>query len=282
MKLAINYIKKIYSYLDFKLGRILFKNDNNFLINFIGLVKLNKKIINFTQNENSLNLIKDGFTKIDIFDEKDLKYFSDKIKDFAKNNSDKPRLDIDVDERIIKKTNELLTKNKSLISSLNGYFKANFIIAEINIYRNKHFIKNENKELINENFHCDHYKKTMVKLFINLDEVKIENGPLEIFTKKNTKKMIDNGYINRNNYGNSNKLIEERKNKYLNTGPAGNALLCATTECLHRASIPDEGYHRDIMAVTLFKDFSKNFNPIKYEKEINKNLAKKIGKLNFT
>ena len=36
------------------------------------------------------------------------------------------------------------------------------------------------------------------------------------------------------------------------------------------------------MAVTIFKDFSKNFNPIKYEKEINKNLAKKIGKLNFT
>ena len=30
--------------------------------------------------------------------------------------------------------------------------------------------------------------KTMVKLFINLDEVKSENGPLEILTKKNTKK----------------------------------------------------------------------------------------------
>ena len=191
MKSAINYIKKIYSYFDFKLGRILFKNDNNFLINFIGLVKLNKKIINFTPNENSLNLIKDGFTKIDKFDEKDLKYFSDKIKDFARNNSNKPRLDIDVDETIIKKTNELLIKNKSLISSLNAYFKANYIIAEINIYRNKHFIKNENKELINENFHCDHYKKTMVKLFINLDEVKSENGPLEILTKENTKKMID-------------------------------------------------------------------------------------------
>ena len=38
-------------------------NDNNFLINFIGLVKLNKKIINFTPNENSLNLIKDGLQK---------------------------------------------------------------------------------------------------------------------------------------------------------------------------------------------------------------------------
>ena len=53
--------------------------------------------------------------------------------------------------------------------------------------------------------------KTMVKLFINLDEVKSENGPLEILTKENTKKMIDKGYINRNNYGNSKKLIEERK-----------------------------------------------------------------------
>ena len=95
MKSAINYIKKIYSYFDFKLGRILFKNDNNFLINFIGVIKLNKKIINFTQNEKSIDLIKDGFTKIDMFNEKDLKYFSDKIKDFAKNNSDKIRLDID-------------------------------------------------------------------------------------------------------------------------------------------------------------------------------------------
>ena len=37
-------------------------------------------------------------------------------------------------------------------------------------------------------FSLHHYKKTMVKLFINLDEVKSENGPLEIFTKENTKK----------------------------------------------------------------------------------------------
>ena len=72
----------------------------------------------------------------------------------------------------------------------------------------------------------------MVKLFINLDEVKSENGPLEIFTKENTKKMIDKGYIDRNNYGNSKKLIEETKNKYLNTGPIGNALFV----CYHRMS----------------------------------------------
>ena len=58
MKSAINYIKKIYSYFDFKLGRILFKNDNNFLINFIGVIKLNKKIINFSQMKNHLILLK--------------------------------------------------------------------------------------------------------------------------------------------------------------------------------------------------------------------------------
>ncbi len=282
MKLMINFIKKIYSYFDFKLGRFFFKNDNNFLLNIIGHLQLKKKIFNFTDNQYSIDLFNNGFTKIEPFSKEELKHFSKELEDLSLSNPNNFRVNLDISDHNIKKVNNLLKTNKSLISSLNAYFKSNFIIAEINIYRNKYFNKSENIELINENFHCDHYKKIMLKLFINLSEVKKQNGPLEIFTKHNTKKIIQNGYYDRNNYGNAKKILEDQNLKFINTGNIGESLLCATTECLHRASIPLLNHHRDIMAVTLFKDFSKNFNPIKYEEEINKTLAKRLGKLNFT
>ena len=39
----------------------------------------------------------------------------------------------------------------------------------------------------------------MVKLFVNLSNVTRENGPLEIFKRK-YKKIIENGFKDRNNY----------------------------------------------------------------------------------
>lgn len=281
MKYLINYIKKIFLYIDFKFGRFFFKNDNNFLINLIGHIQLKKKIIDFEDNNESINIHNIGFSKIEPFDKKDLEYFSKIIRDYSVKNSEKIRLDIDINENIIEKINKLLIKNKSLISTLNGYFKSNFLITEINIYRNKYFKKDRDKELINENFHCDHYKKTMIKLFINLSEVQIKNGPLEVFSKKNTKKIILNGFRDRNNYQNAKRILDDNNLKFTNTGLFGDALLCSTTECLHRASIPYKNFHRDMLAITLFKDFSLDFNPIKFKNEINGTLAKKLGKLNL-
>jgi len=281
MKLVTNYIKKVFRYIDFKFGRLFFKNDNNFFINVIGHFQLQKKICDYSKNKYSIDLYKNGFTKIDSFDSKELKFFSDKLENFSIENSSKFRLDLQINLDTIDKINDLLKKNKSLISTLNAYFKSNFIIAEINIYRNKYFKKKKNIELINENFHCDHYKKTMVKLFINLSEVKKENGPLEIFTKQNTKKIIQNGYYDRNNYKNAEEIIKNENLKFINIGKIGEALICATTECLHRASIPYPKFHRDMLAITLIKDFSKETNLIRFKTEINKSLSKKLGKLNF-
>lgn len=278
----MNLLNKIFNYIDFKLGRFFYKNDNNFLINFIGNIQLKKKIFNFEENQKSLKLSNIGFTKIDSFEKNELQFIKDKLEECSKKSSKNYRFNLDINDEIIIYTNNLLQKNESLISTLRGYFKSNYLITEINVFRNKHFKKENNKELINENFHCDHYKKTMVKLFINLSNVTKENGPLEIFAKENTKKIIENGFKDRNNYGDSRKILDDTSLKFINIGDIGHSFLCNTTECLHRASIPHENCHRDMLAVTLFKDFSNELNPLRFKNEINKSLAKKLGKLNFT
>ena len=39
----MKFIRKVFNYFDYKLGRFFFKNDNNFLINLIGHKELKKK-----------------------------------------------------------------------------------------------------------------------------------------------------------------------------------------------------------------------------------------------
>tara|TARA_Y100000031_G_scaffold133240_1_gene154934 strand:+ start:129 stop:305 length:177 start_codon:yes stop_codon:yes gene_type:complete len=43
---------------------------------------------------------------------------------------------------------------------------------------------NQKKEMYSNFYHCDHYLKTMYKIFINLDEVIESDGPLHAFTGK--------------------------------------------------------------------------------------------------
>ena len=277
----MKFIRKVFNYFDYKLGRFFFKNDNNFLINLIGHKELKKKIINFEINEESNNLKNRGFTKIKPFQISKVEEIKKIFNSYCLQNPNEKRINLEIDDDIIRKIDQLLQSNKNFLSTINGYFKSNYVVGEINIYRNKNFIKDDAIEVMNENFHCDHYKKTMVKIFINLSKIEKVNGPLEIFDKKKTKKIIELGYYDRNNYGNAKDYLSKDDNKYLNLGEIGDSLICSTTECLHRASIPNKNCSRDVISVSLFKDNSLNFNPIKYMDEINKGIAKKLGKLNF-
>ena len=98
------------------------------------------------------------------------------------------------------------------------------------------------------------------KIFINLHDVDDTQGPMNLYSKKDTSKFIKfNNYKNRFSYDLNN---EKEIGLVRNTGLTGDILICSTPQCLHRASSPNNGKFRDMLflsfAVTNEKQISSN------------------------
>ena len=92
-------------------------------------------------------------------------------------------------------------------------------------------MKNVNKEVYSNYYHVDAYVYNHFKIFINLMDVDVDQGPLHIYSKNDTKKFMKlNNYKNRANY-----VDEELKDDLIiNTGKIGESFVASTTECLHK------------------------------------------------
>ena len=115
----------------------------------------------------------------------------------------------------------------------------------------------------------------MFKIFIILDDVDENNGPLFFFDKATTKKLFQNFIKTEMNIKpNIDKIF--KVNKF--TGSMGNALVCSTTECLHKAGVPNKNKSRDMIVYNCFN--LENSDPWFYENNLSNSLSKKLGKLN--
>jgi len=82
-------------------------------------------------------------------------------------------------------------------------------------------------------------------MFINLHDVDDTQGPMNLYSKKNSRKFIkSNNYKDRSNYTVEN---EEKLGLVKNTGSIGDLLVCSTPQCLHRATSPENGKFRDML-----------------------------------
>jgi len=138
---------------------------------------------------------------------------------------------------------------KETLNTLEVYFNSKIMTAMINIRRNSHYKKNNfSHELYSDNFHNDAYALTHFKMFINLMDIREENGPMHLISKKNTKKFFERiNYKDRHNY---NENININDLLYNNIGKEGEILLFDPTQCYHRATIPSLGCHRDYCIIT--------------------------------
>lgn len=265
---------KILNFFDFKLGRIFFGNDNNFIINLYGSYKrFLLKGINKKNSFLSKGYVVSGQSSLEYC--KELKSYIDK---FVKKKFDKSIFNYTIpnDKKIIEISKILFESNKILKSNLKDIFSDKYVISNISIYRNHHINdQNLSDEKYSNFYHCDHYLKTMFKVFIILDDVDEKNGPLHFFDKNTTKKIIPKYYKSRKEYiPDLDKIFLPKKF----TGKIGNTLICSTTECLHKAGIPEKNKTRDIIVYNLFH-FKKN-DPWYFEKDFSDNLSKKLGKMN--
>ena len=94
-------------------------------------------------------------------------------------------------------------------------------------------------------WYANHYhldkpnSKNMLKVFIPMSEIEMNNGPLELINIKQTKRY------------NLKKInIEDERKIYL-VGGLGDVFLCKLNVCLHKARIPDESYSTDLIMIQL-------------------------------
>ena len=160
------------------------------------------------------------------------------LKTFQFTNTDKINL-------IVKKIiNEDLSHD---LNNLGVIYNNSIKFSNYKITRNFHFDYSKSEsEYYSDNFHTDNYLFTLIKVFINLHDVTENHGPLEVIKKKNKKSFLKNSKNLLSNFRVKNNSLFQNL-VWKNTGKAGDVLVCNTTENLHRASVPEKDYHRDIL-----------------------------------
>ena len=148
----------------------------------------------------------------------------------------------DIIRNILKSSKFQLLKNK-----IENYFNLKMYLINVEVSRNFPLDKKieHNTNVYSNNYHVDYYIMNYFKMFINLQDVDETQGPMNLYSKKNSKKFINsNKYKNRSNYELKN---EKELGVIKNTGSIGDLFICSTPQCLHRASSPEIGKKRDML-----------------------------------
>jgi hypothetical protein len=96
-----------------------------------------------------------------------------------------------------------------------------------------------------------------------MNDIDEEMGPMHIISKKETKKIITNGF-SKYQEGLSNGIIENKCKVKKFVGPRGVALLADTNLCLHRGDILKKDTYRDMLVFYIIssKEEYSGINPI--------------------
>lgn len=286
--------KRIYEKLNKILSLYIFGNPNRFnynVFNFFYRTIISK---NNKKDEKINQLVKNGYFKgskaskefIDlirenIINKKDIDEKTTEILHQNKVEIKKKNIAFRVDPLFRNKIIEFIkTDFKDDLLALENYYNNKISIAEIKVKRNlpldnkeyyNKYTRTKEFEIYSNYYHVDFYVNTHLKMFINLQDVKEEDGPLHIYSKSSTRKFIKkNKYKNRNNY----QVKELENDVYVNSGKIGETLFANTTECLHRAGIPKENHHRDILFISFIvipEKFEKDKSFLDYYDKLDQN-----------
>ena len=253
---------KILYYINGNLGKYIFKNPNTLYYNLFN--KLHLKLIanKDLENEDIKEYLKKGFFKTKINSVEFCKYISSEIKKQPvdpKNCFYNFKINDQMKEQI---KNHINNEFSPVLKQLEKFYNSKISVANIEIKRNFHIDESIDKEVYSNYYHVDAYVYNHFKIFINLMDVDVDQGPLHIYSKSDTKKFMKlNNYKSRSNYVNQ----ELKDDLVRNTGKIGESFLANTTECLHKAGVVKKGNYRDILFITFItvpeqlKEDKKNF-----------------------
>lgn len=261
-------------------GHKIYGNDSGLIANLVGnhVINQNRKKYNKT-NEFSLmtkniakNLKNDGFAKIAFNLSEDIvnqlnSEFNKAIENLNISNDGKieiTSIDNPLFYKHFKSTQKIITNKIQDI--LECYYGSFFNVLNTHIYRTHYLDKKilATKKIeaygSSEFWHNDGSTTDSIKLFILLNDINEDFGPMHIINKSDTKKLIKNGFY-KYKEGQSNGIIEKTFDVTKLTGKKGDLFLADTNICLHRGDIPKTNATRD-MLVFYIASSSIKFNGI--------------------
>lgn len=217
-----------------------------------------KKIKNVSDNI-FYNLFKFGYLKI----EKNYSNFVDKINNHLTKLKFKKKTDYmmlyEIDDYIESEVNNFCNNDlKEVIDELSKAYMSNIYLAQIKIGENFHF--EENTQKYSNFFHVDNNRFTLFKIFISLENISSNQGPTHIIPCNKTYEFIKKTkYKNRYNYDHKTSDFDI----YENTSLKGDALICNTSRCYHKAGVPKQNFSRKMMTLS-FVAYPKNYEMNKH------------------
>jgi hypothetical protein len=214
-------------------------------------------------DERATELREEGFVEIgQLYDQSTINKIKEKYNGLIENDeysepSQQTYLDEEYNRTICDPLNdfpellELITDD--LIDILENYYESHFRLdtEKISPRRNYHVPPEvaQESEVYSNYWHCDNHSIDRIKLFVYLTDVTEEDGPFHLISKPETKQVVRNKeYSHRERKRHTpGSRIERIADVIRFTGPTGSAALCNTQCCVHRAGVPAEGHHRDLV-----------------------------------
>jgi len=132
---------------------------------------------------------------------------------------------------------------------LYAYFQSHVHIYEPQVVRTRAVPEQgaEQRDLYSNFWHNDATKPSILSCFVLLTEVTEAHGPTHVINRAETKTAIDLGYVTRNEFGKSKPFLETEATITKLTGAPGTMYFINPSECLHKASFPQDGNFRDLI-----------------------------------
>lgn len=240
-------IGKLLYIINTNFGKYLFNNPNTLYHNIFNKLHLNFIADKKFNDEEIKQYLKKGFFKTNINSTNLSKDISSEIQKQSIDTS-KSSVSFKINDVMKSKIRNHINDEFSVIlKKLEKFYNSKISVANIEIKRNFYINENIKKEVYSNYYHVDHYVYNHFKIFINLMDVNIDQGPLHIYSKGDTKKFMKlNNYKSRSNY-----IDKEMTDDLVsNTGKIGESFLANTTECLHKAGEVKKGNYRDMLFIT--------------------------------
>jgi hypothetical protein len=240
-----------------KISLFFFTNSNLLSYNIFNLFyktiisrKTNSKII--------LDYYKNHFVKLGCADQNLLKNIKNCLEEQNPQNNSSNSFSYSITPNIKDNIFKIINLNlKNHLEDFSDYYKNTVCLVDLGIRRNYPVVKNLNQEFYSNFYHCDAYLFTMFKIFINVDEVSDNHGPLHVINK-----IHINKFLKKTNYKTRIADFGEEiiNNDYIfkNIGKRGDILACNTTEVFHKAGEPADGNYRDMIFLTFAAIADKN------------------------
>ena len=231
------------------LGKKIFNNFNLFTYNLFNFFY--KLLIVKERPEYIKNWIKNGYQKFEKIPDEYIdklnnnlsnqeELISNNLNSIKENGFFKFQITNEIKNDILNIIKEPL---KPLLDNLKTYYKSDIILSNMNIRRNYNI--ESNSEKYSNFFHNDAYLFTLIKIFINLQDVTIGHGPLQFIKQEDSRRALKAN--NKNIIKNRLSHLSQKNLINYNTGLKGEVFICDTTKIIHAASIPENKNFRDML-----------------------------------